>query len=108
MPAEKLKGVHGLLAADDDRAKLIFETIGCYLWYRIAHYADFYDLCHALLLGRVTSGEGGNIILRKAHEVLDQSFPRLAERIEFHLPGETERRVGQAVTAACRCLITSG
>lgn len=99
-PAEKLKFVQNLLANGDNRAKQIFETIGCYLGYSIAHYADFYDLRHILLLGRVTSGEGGNIIIRRARVVLEQRFPDLAKRIELHIPSEAERRVGQAVAAA--------
>lgn len=99
-PAEKLKFVQNLLAKGDNRARLVFETIGCYFGYGIAYYADFYDLRYVLMLGRVTSGEGGSIILRKAREVLDQCFPSLAERIKLHIPGEAERRVGQAVAAA--------
>jgi len=99
-PAEKLKFVQNLLAKGDNRARLVFETIGCYFGYGIAYYADFYDLRYVLMLGRVTSGEGGSIILRKAREVLDQCFPSLAERIKLHIPGEAERRVGQAMAAA--------
>ncbi|MDH5443666.1 MAG: ROK family protein [Hadesarchaea archaeon] len=99
-PAEKLKFVQNLLAKGDNRARLVFETIGCYFGYGIAYYADFYDLRYVLMLGRVTSGEGGSIILRKAREVLDQCFPSLAERIKLNIPGEAERRVGQAVAAA--------
>ena len=99
-PAEKLKFVQNLLAKGDDRARLVFETIGCYFGYGIAYYADFYDLRYVLMLGRVTSGEGGSIILRKAQEVLDQCFPSLAERIKLYIPGEAERRVGQAMAAA--------
>jgi predicted NBD/HSP70 family sugar kinase len=99
-PAEKLKSVQDLLRAGDERARLIFETIGCYVGYGIAHYADFYELRHVLVLGRVTSGEGGTIILSKAKEVLRREFPGLAEKVIPHLPDESSRRVGQAVAAA--------
>jgi predicted NBD/HSP70 family sugar kinase len=99
-PAEKLKSVQALLRAGDQRARLIFETIGCYVGYGIAHYADFYELRHVLVLGRVTSGEGGTIILSKAKEVLRREFPALAEQVTPHLPDESSRRVGQAVAAA--------
>ncbi|NSW91943.1 MAG: ROK family protein [Firmicutes bacterium] len=99
-PAEKLKSVQELLAKGDNRAVKIFETIGCYLGYAIAHYADFYDLKHLLILGRVTSGEGGNIILRVAREVLKEEFPELEEKIKIHLPDESSRRVGQSIAAA--------
>lgn len=98
--AEKLRSVQDLLARSDKRARLIFETIGCYVGYGVAHYADFYELRHVLILGRVTSGEGGNIILARAEEVLRKEFPELAAKIALHLPDESTRRVGQAVAAA--------
>jgi predicted NBD/HSP70 family sugar kinase len=98
--AEKLKSVQELLHAGDERARLIFETIGVYVGYGIAHYADFYKLRHVLVLGRVTSGEGGNIILRRAQEVLQKEFPEVAAKISVNLPDESSRRIGQAVAAA--------
>jgi predicted NBD/HSP70 family sugar kinase len=98
--AEKLKDVQERLHAGDSRARLIFDTLGCYVGYGIAHYADFYKLRHVLILGRVTSGEGGNIILNRAQEVLTQEFPEFAQEIALHLPDESSRRVGQAVAAA--------
>lgn len=97
--AAKLKSVQNLLEADDDRAIKIWETIGRYAGYAIAHYADFYEIKHMLVLGRVTSGKGGNMILKGAKEVLDAEFPELSG-IELHLPDEKTRRVGQAVAAA--------
>lgn len=100
LPVDKLKAVQELLGKGDERAKQIFETIGCYLGYGIAHYADFYDMAHVLILGRVTSGEAGPIILEKAKEVLRAEFPELAGRLSLHLPDEESRRVGQAVAAA--------
>ena len=99
-PADQLKSVQALLSSGDDRAREIFETIGAYVGYGVAHYADFYELRHVLILGRVTSGDGGNIVLNKAQEVLRTEFPELAEKIELHLPDEKTRRVGQAVAAA--------
>ncbi len=99
-PAEKLKFVQELLTKGDNRAVKIFETIGVYLGYAIAHYADFYDIEHALILGRVTSGEGGHIILQKAEQVLKEEFPELFENISLHLPDESIRRVGQSIAAA--------
>jgi predicted NBD/HSP70 family sugar kinase len=98
--AEKLKSVQELLNRGDERARLIFETIGCYVGYGVAHYADFYELRHVLILGRVTSGEGGNIIMARAQEVLQKEFPQLAAKVALHLPDESTRRVGQAVAAA--------
>ncbi|MBP5737646.1 MAG: ROK family protein, partial [Abditibacteriota bacterium] len=98
--AAKLAEIQEFLKAGDDRAVKIWETIGVYLGYTVAHYADFYDLNHVLILGRVTSYEGGNILIRKAREVLEVEFPELAERITLSLPDEKARRVGQAVMAA--------
>jgi len=98
--AEKLKHVQRLMSEGHGGAKKIFETVGCYMGYGIAYYADFYDIKHVLIMGRVTSGEGGNIILRKAEEVLRVEFPDLAARIKVHLPDESSRRVGQAIAAA--------
>jgi len=98
--AEKLKFVQKLLAKGDSKVVKIFETIGVYLGYAIAHYADFYDIKHILILGRVTSGEGGHIILQKAEQVLKEEFPELFENISLHLPDESIRRVGQSIAAA--------
>ena len=74
--------------------------MGIYTGYAIAHYADFYDLEHVLILGRCTSGKGGQVILDGANEVLEVEFPELAEQIEIHLPDEKSRRVGQSIAAA--------
>jgi len=78
----------------------IYESIGSYLGYAIAHYADFYQLKHVLVLGRVTSGEGGQIVIDRANRVLREEFPELASRITVSLPDERSRRVGQAIAAA--------
>jgi len=97
---EKLKLVQTLMKQGDDRARKIYETIGVYLGYGIAHFADFYDLKRVLILGRVTSGEGGSVILSNAESVLKTEFPDLAAHITFHVPGENDKRLGQAVAAA--------
>ncbi len=99
-PAEKLKVVQGLMKEGDERAAAIYDTIGAYFGYAIAYYAEFYDMKHVLIMGRVTSGEGGVILLERAKEVLDKEFPELAEKIELHIPDEKSRRVGQSVAAA--------
>ena len=53
-----------------------------------------------LILGRVTTGKGGDIVIAKAREILKTEFPELASKIELHVPDEKARRVGQAVAAA--------
>jgi predicted NBD/HSP70 family sugar kinase len=98
--AVRLKSVQDLMHAGDQRAIDIWNTIGVYVGYAVAHYADFYDVSQILILGRVTSGDGGEIIIRKAQEVLDTEFPELAKKMQINLPDEKSRRVGQAVAAA--------
>ena len=97
---ERLKEVQALMAKGDDRAAKIYETIGVYLGYSMAHYADFYDFRQALILGRVTTGKGGDIVISRAEEVLKKEFPEVAAKIELRVPDEKSRRVGQAVAAA--------
>jgi len=97
---ERLVEVQKLMAAGDERAAKIYQTIGVYLGYTIPHYADFYDFDHMLILGRVTIGKGGDIVIAKAREVLQREFPETAGRIAMHVPDEKSRRVGQAVAAA--------
>jgi predicted NBD/HSP70 family sugar kinase len=97
---EKLKTVQTLMEQGDPRARKIYETMGTYFGYAIAHLAEFYDLENVLILGRVTSGPGGEVIIAGAKEVLKMEFPELADRIAFHIPDEKQKRHGQAVAAA--------
>jgi predicted NBD/HSP70 family sugar kinase len=97
---ERLVEVQKLMAQGDERAAKIYETIGVYLGYTIPHYADFYGYSNMLVLGRVTTGKGGDIVLAKAREVLEREFPEISARIAMHVPDEKTRRVGQAVAAA--------
>jgi predicted NBD/HSP70 family sugar kinase len=99
LPA-RLEQVQELVAAGDDRARRIYQTIGVYFGYNIATYADFYNVRNLLVLGRVLSGVGGDLILAVATEVLREEFPEVAERICFHIPDEKEKRHGQAIAAA--------
>src|ERR1035441_8007027 len=62
--------------------------------------ADFYEVRNLLVLGRVLTGAGGDLILATATEVLQAEFPEVAERIRYHIPGEKEKRHGQAIAAA--------
>ncbi len=99
--AARLKSVQRHLEAGEAGARWIWESIGVALGYAIAHYADFYPgLRHVLLMGRVTSGSGGPILIEQAERVLRGEFPALAEQVQLHLPDERSRRVGQAVAAA--------
>jgi len=98
--AERLVAVQERMAVGDERARRIYETIGAYLGWTIPWYADFYTLRHVLLLGRVTSGAGGAVIIAQAEAVLKTAFPALHEQVRISMPDETFKRHGQAVVAA--------
>ncbi|QSH42621.1 ROK family protein [Lentisphaerota bacterium] len=97
---ERLVAVQQLMAEGDERAAAIYRTIGVCFGYAVATYAQAYDIRLLLILGRVTSGKGGEIILEKAEEVLREEFPELAEHVCFRTPDEKFKRHGQAVIAA--------
>jgi predicted NBD/HSP70 family sugar kinase len=105
---EQLLAVQAAMAAGDRRAAAIYETLGIYLGYGLAHYATFYELQHVLVLGRVTSGPGGEILVERAQAVLAAEFPELAQRLAVGLPDEQSRRVGQAIAAASLPRIDGG
>lgn len=99
-PAEKLKVVQKLVEENNEDALEIFRSIGVYLGYTLAYYARFYDIKHVLLLGRVTSGNGGVLMLENALNVLQTEFKSLYDAISVTLPDEKSRRVGQSIAAA--------
>ena len=99
-PAEKLKVVQKLVEENDERAIKIYEAIGYYLAYSTALYTKFYKIKHILLLGRVMSGKGGDIILEISKKILKEEYPEIAEEINIQTPDEKARRVGQSVAAA--------
>lgn len=96
---ERLKAVQERMAAGDERARRIYETLGVYLGYAVPWYREFYDFDHLLILGRVTSGPGGEIMLQKAREIVRTEFPARAN-LNVFMPDEKARRVGQSVAAA--------
>lgn len=95
---ERLEHVQALHKQGDPRTANIYQTIGVYFGYALAHYANYYDIGTVLVMGRVTTGQGGDIILQVANEVLAKDFPHLS--IDIRLPDEASRRVGQAAAAA--------
>jgi predicted NBD/HSP70 family sugar kinase len=84
----------------DERAAAIYDTIGAYFGCTIAYYCEFYDIKQVLIMGRVTSGKGGEILLDRAKEVLAVEFPEIAKKVKLNIPDEKARRVGQSVAAA--------
>jgi predicted NBD/HSP70 family sugar kinase len=98
--AEKLRFIQERLENGHQGARKIWESMAIYLGYTLAHYADFYDIKHILILGRCTSGVGGQLLVEGANRVFAQEFPELTGKITLHLPDEKIRRVGQSVAAA--------
>ena len=86
------------MAQDDPRAAAVYRSIGVYLAHTLALYARFYNVRHVLMLGRVMSGKGGDVILETADRVMAEEYPALTFRPEA--PDEKTRRVGQSVAAA--------
>lgn len=98
--AEILLEVQDLMKKGDERAEEIYGSIGTYFGYAVAQYSEMYEIRNLLLLGRVSSGTGGEIIISRAEEVLKSEFPELADKIRFRTPDEKMKRHGQAVAAA--------
>ncbi|MBE6990600.1 MAG: ROK family protein [Ruminococcaceae bacterium] len=99
-PAEKLQQVQTLLEHDDPRPAAVFDTIGVYLAHALAQYHTIYGFHHVLLLGRVTSGHGGEHILARCRAVLADEYPAVARAVHLTLPDESFRRLGQSAAAA--------
>lgn len=99
-PAEKLKVIQDMMSNKDERAIRIYEDMGYCFGYAVAYYAEFYDISRVLVMGRVTSGKGGDIMIECANRVLQEEFPELSQKITISLPDEKARRVGQSVAAA--------
>jgi predicted NBD/HSP70 family sugar kinase len=104
---ERLKHLQALMREGDPRARAVYETLGVYLGYGLAHFASFYDFRNVLVLGRVTSGPGGDVMIDRAKDVLRTDFPELAARLSFRNPDEKEKRHGQAIAAASLPMLRS-
>jgi len=77
----------------------IYETVGVYLGYALAQYREFYDIQHVMILGRVSKGEGGDIMLKTAQKVLKTEFTELPP-MQFHTADDHFKAVGQCIAAA--------
>ena len=94
-PAEKLKEVQKLAEAGDERAIAIFTRLGDYAAYTLMWFRNFYDFDTAIVLGRVASGKGGDVLIARARALLAE----LGSDIAVELPDEMSRRLGQSYTA---------
>ena len=99
-PAEKLKAVQKLMEAGDGRAAAVYRSIGVYLAHTLAYYRALYGCGSVLLLGRVMSGKGGELIISACEDVLRSEYPELDGKMRLALPDEYFRRVGQSAVAA--------
>ena len=98
-PAQKLKVVQKMMADGGPLAGQIYHDIGVYLGYALPYYSEFYAIKEVLLLGRVTSGKGGEYALSVARERLKEEF---GSDIVLKMPDEKQRRLGQSIAAAMR------
>ena len=98
--AEKLKVVQKLCEEGHKGAEQVFLTIGSYLAHTLSLYSAFYDLKYLLVLGRVASGKGGDLLIGECQRVLQEEYSDLAARVKVMLPDEKARRVGQSIAAA--------
>lgn len=99
-PAEKLKVVQAKAEEGHAGALDIFRSIGVYLAHTLVLYSQFYKIETLLVLGRVASGVGGDLVISECNRVLSEEYPELAKNINVTLPDEMMRRVGQSVAAA--------
>ena len=99
-PAEKLKVVQKLMESGDERAAAVYRSLGCCLAHTLAYYYALYGCENLLLLGRVMSGKGGDVLLDTCKAVLADEYPSLAAKLRLALPDEKFRRVGQSAVAA--------
>lgn len=98
VPSERLKVVQNLLDEGSEVAATVFSDVGVYLAYSLLYYYDFYKFENVLLMGRVMSGLGGEIIMNKANEVLKNHGAD--KKFRILLPDENFRRLGQSVAAS--------
>merc|ERR1712110_668301 len=83
----------------EPKVRLLYETVGVYLGYALAQYTEFYPIDHVMILGRVSKGSGGDLMLATAGKVLQEEFPELP-KINFHTADDHFKAVGQCIAAA--------
>merc|ERR1719436_1209368 len=83
--AQCLKLIQKAMADPEQEPEVrkLYETVGVYLGYALAQYSEFYSIDHVMILGRVSKGKGGDLMLDTAKKVLETEFPKYAG-IQFH------------------------
>jgi len=97
--ANCLKLIQAAMKDNPAKASDLYKTCGVYLGYGLAQYKEFYDIDHVMILGRVSKGDGGDLMLKTAAEVLEKEFPELS-KITFHTADDHFKAVGQCIAAA--------
>lgn len=97
---EFLLRVQEAMEKDSPAARKIYQTIGCYLGYTIPYWKRRYHFNQLLLLGRVMSGSGGELIQETTMEILRKVYPAVADDFAFLSVNERDKRHGQAIAAA--------
>ncbi|CAE7817537.1 SPAC4G8.04 [Symbiodinium sp. CCMP2456] len=98
--AQCLKLIQEAMKTDKEpEVRKIYETVGVYLGYALAQYSEFYKIDHVMILGRVSKGKGGDIMLDTAKKVLQEEFPQFSH-ITFHTADDHFKAVGQCIAAA--------
>merc|ERR1712125_306391 len=99
--AQCLKLIQKAMADPEQEPKVrqLYETVGVYLGYALAQYSEFYKIDHIMILGRVSKGAGGDIMLATAKKVLQAEFPEYAG-MQFHTADDHFKAVGQCIAAA--------
>merc|ERR1711862_687984 len=85
--------------AKEPEVTKLYKTVGVYLGYALGQYCEFYEIEHVMILGRVSKGKGGDIVLDTAKKVLEEEFPSHA-KIQFHTATDEFKGVGQCIAAA--------
>jgi len=94
-----LKLIQQAMKDNPDKTADLYKTCGVYFGYGLAQYTEFYKIDHVMILGRVSKGDGGDLMLKTASEVLATEFPDLP-KITFHTADDTFKAVGQCIAAA--------
>jgi len=101
-----LKLIQKAMADPEQEAKVskLYITLGVYLGYGLAQYSEFYKIDHVMILGRVSKGAGGDLMLATAKKVLEIEFPEYAG-MKFHTADDHFKAVGQCIAAAALPII---
>ena len=94
-----LLDVQAMAKEGNEAARNIFRSIGTAFGYTVAGFCEFYPFIeNVVIMGRVTSGIGGDLIVGEANRILKDVFPGVETTVS--VPDDSLRRHGQAVAAA--------